>query len=103
MCLSALGCLRTASTGIVEITHKTLEIIKDQVCKYVLPDSHRDVRLGRNGVDEIKRHPFFKNDQWTWENIRESKTIFTVKITDYYAPPVSFGSLLTVTAIMFSI
>ena len=33
----------------------------------------REVRLGRNGVDEIKRHPFFKNDQWTWENIRESK------------------------------
>lgn len=41
---------------------------------------HREVRLGRNGVDEIKRHPFFKNDQWTWENIRESKNI----ITDYF-------------------
>ena len=33
----------------------------------------REVRLGRNGVDEIKRHPFFKNDQWTWDNIRESE------------------------------
>uniref|UniRef100_A0A665UUT6 Rho-associated protein kinase 1 n=1 Tax=Echeneis naucrates TaxID=173247 RepID=A0A665UUT6_ECHNA len=32
----------------------------------------KEVRLGRNGVDEIKRHPFFKNDQWTWENIRET-------------------------------
>ncbi|TNN67575.1 Rho-associated protein kinase 1 [Liparis tanakae] len=30
------------------------------------------IRLGRNGVDEIKRHPFFKNDQWAWENIRET-------------------------------
>lgn len=36
----------------------------------------REVRLGRNGFDEIKRHPFFKNDQWTWENIRESENIF---------------------------
>lgn len=36
--------------------------------------SVREVRLGRNGVDEIKRHAFFKNDQWTWENIRESES-----------------------------
>lgn len=36
----------------------------------------REVRLGRNGVDEIKRHNFFKNDQWTWENIRESELSF---------------------------
>lgn len=33
----------------------------------------RTVRLGRTGVEEIKRHPFFKNDQWTFDNIRESK------------------------------
>ncbi|XP_029352907.1 rho-associated protein kinase 2-like isoform X1 [Echeneis naucrates] len=31
----------------------------------------RTVRLGRTGVDEIKCHPFFKNDQWTFDNIRE--------------------------------
>ncbi|XP_071323570.1 rho-associated protein kinase 2-like isoform X6 [Trachinotus anak] len=30
------------------------------------------VRLGRTGVDEIKCHPFFKNDQWTFDNIRET-------------------------------
>jgi len=36
----------------------------------------REVRLGRNGVDEIKRHPFFKNDQWTWDNVRDSKAMF---------------------------
>lgn len=36
---------------------------------------HREVRLGRNGVEEIKQHPFFKNDQWNWDNIRESKSI----------------------------
>lgn len=32
----------------------------------------RQHRLGRNGVDEIKRHPFFENDTWTFENLRES-------------------------------
>ncbi|XP_024935598.1 rho-associated protein kinase 2 isoform X2 [Cephus cinctus] len=31
----------------------------------------RTKRLGRNGVDEIKRHPFFENDQWTFDNLRE--------------------------------
>ena len=29
------------------------------------------MRLGRNGVAEVKKQPFFKNDSWTWENIRE--------------------------------
>ncbi|KAK5610259.1 Rho-associated protein kinase 2 [Crenichthys baileyi] len=32
----------------------------------------RKVRLGRTGVDEIKRHPFFKNDHWTFDNIRDT-------------------------------
>lgn len=31
------------------------------------------MRLGRNGVEEIKRHLFFKNDQWAWETLRDSK------------------------------
>lgn len=35
----------------------------------------REVRLGRNGVEEIKRHPFFKNDQWTFETIRDSESL----------------------------
>lgn len=35
----------------------------------------RKVRLGRTGVDEIKCHPFFKNDQWTFDNIRQSKCV----------------------------
>ncbi|KAM9323612.1 rho-associated protein kinase 1 isoform 2-T2 [Pholidichthys leucotaenia] len=42
---------------------------KNLICAFL---TDRDVRLGRNGVDEIKRHPFFKNDQWTWENIRDT-------------------------------
>lgn len=28
-------------------------------------------RLGRKGVDEIKAHPFFQNDQWTFDNLRD--------------------------------
>ncbi|XP_053485930.1 rho-associated protein kinase 1 isoform X3 [Ictalurus furcatus] len=42
---------------------------KSLICHFL---TDREVRLGRNGVDEIKRHSFFKNDQWTWENIRET-------------------------------
>lgn len=29
-------------------------------------------RLGRNGVEEIKAHPFFKNENWTFDNIHSS-------------------------------
>ncbi|XP_077166895.1 rho-associated protein kinase 2 isoform X2 [Paroedura picta] len=42
---------------------------KDLICAFL---TDRDVRLGRNGVEEIKNHPFFKNDQWNWDNIRET-------------------------------
>ncbi|KAG5276673.1 hypothetical protein AALO_G00108410 [Alosa alosa] len=42
---------------------------KDLICAFL---TDRDVRLGRDGVDEIKRHPFFKNDQWTFDNIRNT-------------------------------
>lgn len=42
---------------------------KSLICAFL---TDREVRLGRNGVDEIKRHTFFKNDQWTWENIRDT-------------------------------
>lgn len=31
----------------------------------------RNTRLGRNGVDEIKAHKFFKNDQWNFNTIRD--------------------------------
>ncbi|TNN49279.1 Rho-associated protein kinase 2 [Liparis tanakae] len=43
---------------------------KDLICAFL---TDRKVRLGRAGVDEIKCHPFFKNDQWTFENIRETE------------------------------
>ncbi|XP_013182837.2 rho-associated protein kinase 1 isoform X1 [Amyelois transitella] len=29
-------------------------------------------RLGKNSVDEIKQHPFFINDQWSFDNLRDS-------------------------------
>ncbi|KAK3585004.1 hypothetical protein CHS0354_024918 [Potamilus streckersoni] len=30
----------------------------------------RTDRLGRNGIEEIKGHPFFRNDQWDWDTMR---------------------------------
>jgi len=33
----------------------------------------RTQRLGRVGVEEIKAHKFFINDQWTFETIRDCK------------------------------
>lgn len=32
----------------------------------------RTKRLGQNDVNEIKNHPFFINDQWTFDNLRNS-------------------------------
>ncbi|KAM9476448.1 rho-associated protein kinase 2 isoform 3-T3 [Clarias gariepinus] len=45
------------------------EEAKNIICAFL---TDREVRLGRNGVEEIKRHPFFKNDQWTFDTIRET-------------------------------
>uniref|UniRef100_A0A8D3CR58 non-specific serine/threonine protein kinase n=1 Tax=Scophthalmus maximus TaxID=52904 RepID=A0A8D3CR58_SCOMX len=42
---------------------------KNIICAFL---TDREVRLGRNGVEEIKRHPFFKNDQWTFDTIRDT-------------------------------
>nr|XP_039271610.1 rho-associated protein kinase 2-like isoform X1 [Styela clava] len=42
---------------------------KKLICGF-LTDSDR--RLGRKGVEDIKKHPFFKNDQWTFDNIRQA-------------------------------
>uniref|UniRef100_A0A8C2PRY8 Rho-associated protein kinase 2 n=1 Tax=Cyprinus carpio TaxID=7962 RepID=A0A8C2PRY8_CYPCA len=49
----------------VEISQEAKNII----CAFLID---REVRLGRNGIEEIKRHPFFKNDQWTFSTIRET-------------------------------
>ncbi|KPP68001.1 rho-associated protein kinase 2-like [Scleropages formosus] len=44
---------------------------KDLICAFL---TDREVRLGRSGVEEIKRHPFFQNDQWTFDTIRDKLT-----------------------------
>ncbi|GMT28660.1 hypothetical protein PFISCL1PPCAC_19957, partial [Pristionchus fissidentatus] len=31
--------------------------------------SDADLRLGKNGVGEIRDHPFFHNDEWTWQTL----------------------------------
>uniref|UniRef100_A0A671P003 non-specific serine/threonine protein kinase n=1 Tax=Sinocyclocheilus anshuiensis TaxID=1608454 RepID=A0A671P003_9TELE len=49
----------------IEMSKKAKELI----CAFL---SDREVRLGRSGVDEIKCPPFFKNDQWTFDTIRDT-------------------------------
>lgn len=48
-----------------EISHNA----KSLICGFL---TDRTSRLGRNGVEEMKSHPFFHNDQWTFDNLRES-------------------------------
>ena len=38
-------------------------------------------RLGRNGVEEVKQHPFFVTNEWTWENIRDQQAAWTPTLT----------------------
>eukprot|EP00069_Balaena_mysticetus_P002189 bmy_03996T0 len=47
---------------------------KNLICAFL---TDREVRLGRNGVEEIKRHLFFKNDQWAWETLRDILFLFS--------------------------
>ncbi|KAK2094576.1 CDC42 binding protein kinase [Saguinus oedipus] len=48
---------------------------KNLICAFL---TDREVRLGRNGVEEIKRHLFFKNDQWAWETLRDNVNILNI-------------------------
>jgi serine/threonine protein kinase len=38
--------------------------------------TEKNQRLGRNGTHEIKSHPFFAEEQWNWQNIRQSELKF---------------------------
>lgn len=49
----------------VEITRHAQSLIQGFL-------TDRTKRLGRNNVEEIKKHPFFINDQWTFDNLRDS-------------------------------
>ncbi|RZC39579.1 Pkinase, SMC N and/or Rho Binding domain containing protein [Asbolus verrucosus] len=49
----------------VEISNEAIALIQGLLCD-------RTKRLGRSNVDEIKNHPFFINDQWTFDNLRSS-------------------------------
>lgn len=48
----------------IEVTKKKVknEIIRDFITKLLIKNP--DERLGANGVDEIKAHPFFKEINW---------------------------------------
>ncbi|XP_074643969.1 rho-associated protein kinase 2-like [Tubulanus polymorphus] len=48
----------------IEISSKA----KALICAFL---TDRMERLGQHGIEEIKSHPFFKNDQWDWSNIRQ--------------------------------
>ena len=48
----------------VEITPSA----KNLICSFL---TDRTQRLGRTGVEEIRNHRFFVNDQWTFDTIRD--------------------------------
>ncbi|KAK7574295.1 hypothetical protein V9T40_011486 [Parthenolecanium corni] len=54
--------------------------------------TERSKRLGRDGIDEIKGHPFFRNNHWTFYNIREAVPPITPELsgdddTRYFEAP----------------
>ncbi|XP_052256843.1 rho-associated protein kinase 2-like [Dreissena polymorpha] len=40
----------------------------------------RNERLGKNGIQEIKSHRFFKNDQWSWDTIRTATPPLVIEL-----------------------
>nr|ALB75327.1 rho-associated protein kinase [Oscarella sp. QS-2014] len=42
----------------------------------------REERLGHNGVDEIKRHPFFEHEGWTFDTIRQATAPWVPELRD---------------------
>ena len=58
---------------------KLSEEAKDLIYKLI---NNSDDRLGKNGSEEIKRHPFFKDVNWN--NIRKSKAPFIPQLKNEY-------------------
>lgn len=48
----------------VEISDDT----KDLICRFL---SDSSIRLGRDGPESVKAHPFFQTSEWTFETIRD--------------------------------
>lgn len=51
----------------VELSNEVVHLIQSLVCE-------EDVRMGRNGVTEIKNHPWFKG--FNWKTVQEMKPPF---------------------------
>ncbi|CAF3673868.1 unnamed protein product [Rotaria socialis] len=50
------------------------------ICAFL---SDRSIRLGKNGVLEIKAHPFFTNhNEWTWETLRKATVPIVPPLTN---------------------
>ena len=76
---------RSVSVATVRVTHNQTE-------------SSRSTRLGKNGVVEIKAHPFFTNqNEWTWETLRKGCVVFglVIVVTLYCLAPVPIVPPLT--------
>jgi hypothetical protein len=63
---------------------KTFQIPKDANLSREATDlvlkliTDADVRLGKNGAEEIKKHPFFKN--FDWANLRQQKAPYQPQV-----------------------
>lgn len=51
--------------------------------RLLLSDAH--VRLGRNGVDEVRQHAFFRNDEWTWETLENGLCLYSLHPRHFFA------------------
>lgn len=56
----------------LKFDHPEIVISKDARSLITSFLTDQSVRLGKNGVEEIKAHPFFKNETWTFDNIHQS-------------------------------
>lgn len=55
---------------------------KNLICAFLCD---RSVRLGRRGIEEIKAHPFFYNDVWTFDRIRYAIIALILDVTSMAA------------------
>lgn len=51
------------------------ELARDLIRKFL---SEASARLGNRGADEVKAHPFFVNDKWTFATLKDGDVIATI-------------------------